>query len=168
MKAYYILIIFYFLSACLGRNQSQQIPFETTLNNNLDINNIISDFVEENISSNGKKFEYMIEIRSCKLYDTLILNLRTSAYIFEKSIPVYFTNYENVPILFYSGLEPFILFEKAHIKRFENFLEKNSRHLYKSDIKEDEILDLPPTHSPIVWELKYFNNNLISKERVYE
>ena len=127
---------------------------------NRELKKVISEYHLENLTRKGKGV-IVVYLEENKEKQTFVIS---SSYWedFQKTPPSYYTIFEGVPIIFFTGLEKYVQLDSSYLHNLEEeispFLEK-----YLED-EDGTILQMPPNYNPAVWRIEMLGDSLVSKE----
>lgn len=163
MKTYAILIIGVVMFSC-EKKSTIEFPNENFGSmveiRNQNLKGVLNDYFHKNLSEEDYgvitvDFRNNNDTSTFIIYSALSLDLR-------KSPPSHYTVLGKVPVLFYTGLERYILFDSLYL---DNLDKDVSRFLEDYIVDEKgNILQMPPSYNPAVWKVEIVEDSIIKIE----
>jgi len=163
MRKFAILLIGFVILSCEKKstNEFSVEHFNTMVEiKNQRLREVLNDYFLENLQGKDEGV-IMVNFRNNDNTSTFIVYSSLSKDL-KKSPPSYYTILGKVPVLFYTGLESYILFDSLYLDN----LKKDVSPFLEEYIEDDEgnIIQVPPSYNPAVWRIDFEADSLIKKE----
>ncbi len=158
MKLIVIILLLTSIITSCQKTKKEVSEFEIEIASG-QLKNIIIEYNQKILSGKDRA---IITLTINNNSDTTILFisslLEPSQEFIMTDLPSFFTTIDNRPVLVYSGFEKLMSFNKTYIKELEEVMDG---YMFEITHDEGEAIMIPPNYNPIVWKMKFFNNELI-------
>lgn len=164
MKKYVVLVfVLALITSCdkVSTKESLSIISEhIVMVDNLIFEKVLKEYYLENLSKKDKGVIIVYLQEKTDKQSFIIL----SSYWedLQKSPPSYYTILDNIPIIFYTGMEKYIRLDSTYLSNMKRDISP-----FLLEYVEDEdgnILQMPPNYNPAVWRIEFEGDSIIKKE----
>lgn len=164
MKKYAVLVFVLVVITSCDKISTKESPNAIARNivivDNLMFEKVLREYYLENLS---KKNKGVITVYLEENTDKQSFIVLSSYWEDLKELPPsHYTILENIPVLFYTGMEKYIRLDSTYLS---NLNQDISPFLieYVED-EEGNILQMPPSYNPTVWRIEFEADSLIKRE----
>lgn len=156
-----IFLLFFYISCEFEEKKNKQIPeFRNLISlKSESVLEILKHYRLQNLPEN--KGLVLVDIFAAG-GDTVVMNIysRISIITMDNVIPSYYILVDDIPVLFYTGVEKIVSFDST----YRNHIEKIITPFVESftEDEDNDVLQLPPSYNPKVWKIEIVNSEVVN------